>query len=85
MFTIPKASTARAALLAAAVALFASHAAMAAHPKEMSYWADAQSASRATGNGSQVASRAGDRSYGGAAQVASLAGYGDRNAHEQLG
>ena len=67
MFSFTQASTVRAAALVAAVALFAaSHTAMAAKPKEISYWADATSA--------QIASQAGDRYEGSAAQVASQAG-----------
>ena len=74
MFRFTQANTARAALLAATVALFASHTAMAAQPKEVSYWADAQTASQAGDRkeGGQVASQAGDRKDG--AQVASQAG-----------
>ncbi len=84
MFRFTQASTARAALLAAAVALFASHAAMSAQPKEISYWAAAptaqniQTASRAgdasdRGVSAQYASQAGDRKDGAAAQYASRA------------
>lgn len=61
MFHVTHTSIARAALAAAAMALFASHAAWASQPrKEMSYWADAQTASRATGHSAQLASRATD-------------------------
>lgn len=78
MIRFPRASTVRAALAAAAVAMFASHAAMSAQPKEISYWADAQSASRAGdatdhGVSAQYASQAGDRKDGAAAQFASRA------------
>jgi hypothetical protein len=89
MFTIPQASTARAALLAAAVALFASHTAMAAHPKEISYWADAQTASRAGNNDAgasrQLAARGGIHDTGANAQLASRAGNNDAGASKQLG
>lgn len=73
MFSFTQASTVRAALFAAAVALFASHTAMAAHPKEVSYWADAQTASRHgdgtdKGVSAQYASQAGDRHVGAAAE-----------------
>lgn len=73
MFSFTQASTVRAALFAAAVALFASHTAMAAHPKEVSYWADARTASRAgsdtdKGVSAQYASQAGDRHVGAAAE-----------------
>ena len=73
-------TTARAALFAAAaVALFASHDAQAAQHKEMAYWADATTASRAgdatdKGVSAQFASQAGDRKDGAAAQYASQAG-----------
>jgi hypothetical protein len=74
MFRFTQSSTARAALAAVAVALFASQTALAAQPKDISYWADAQTASRAASHedGAQVASQAGDRRDG--AQVASQAG-----------
>jgi hypothetical protein len=88
MFTIPQASTARAAVFAAAVALFASHAAMAAHPKEVSYWADAQSASRAGNNdagaNAQLAARGGIHDGGANAQLAARAGNNDVGANAQL-
>jgi len=88
MFTIPQASTARAAMLAAAVALFASHTAMAAHPKEVSYWADAQSASRAgqndAGANAQLAARGGVHDGGANAQLAARAGNNDAGANAQL-
>jgi hypothetical protein len=94
MFSFTQASTVRAAMLAAAVALFASHTAMAAHPKEISYWADAQTASRAGTNDTganghdQLASRAGTNDTGanGHDQLASRAGTNDTgaNGHDQL-
>ena len=68
-------ATIRAALVAATVALFASHAAYAAQPKEMSDWAQAQTSSRAAEHGPQFASRATDaHEHGGFAQTASRAG-----------
>jgi hypothetical protein len=88
MFTIPQASTLRAAALAAAVALFASHTAMASQPKEISYWADAQTAARAgqhdAGANAQLAARAGQNDRGASEQLASRAGQNDRGASEQL-
>jgi hypothetical protein len=76
MFRFTQASTIRAAFAAAAVAVFASHAALAAQPREISYWADAQMTSRAgvAGVSAQFASQAGDRKDGAAAQYASQAG-----------
>ena len=71
MFRFTHASLTRAVLLAAGVALLAAPAAMATQPKEISYWAQAQTASRAGGT-TQLASQAGDRKYG--AEVASRAG-----------
>jgi hypothetical protein len=89
MFSFTQASTARAALLAATVALFASHTAFAAQPKEISYWADAQTASRAGqtsdhGVAAQFASQAGDRRDGASAQFASQAGDRKDGANAQL-
>jgi hypothetical protein len=89
MFHFTQASTARAALLAAAVALFASHTAMASQPKEISYWADSQAASRAGANDhgftAEMASRAGNNDRGAAERLAARAGANDHGASEQLG
>jgi hypothetical protein len=71
MFRFTQASIARAAVAAAAVALFASHTAFAMQPKEVSYWADAQ-----------TASRAGDRAYGADAQQLASRAY--QNSTVQL-
>ena len=80
MFRFTQANATRAALLAATVALFASHTAMAAQHKEVSYWADAQTASQAGDrkDGAQLASQAGDRKNG--AQLASRATGNGQNA-----
>ena len=71
MFRFTHASLTRAMLLAAGVALLAAPAAMATQQKEISYWAQAQTASHA-GGATKLASQAGDRKYG--AEVASRAG-----------
>jgi hypothetical protein len=92
MTRFSQASTVRAALAAAAVALFASHGAMASQPKEISYWADAQTASRAGANDTgaaahdALASRAGNNDTGASAhdELASRAGDNDRGAAVQL-
>jgi len=89
MFRFNQKTTAKVALVAAAVALFASHAALASTPRqEISYWADAQTAARAGNNdagaSAQLASRAGNNDAGASAQLASRAGNNDAGASAQL-
>jgi hypothetical protein len=69
MFRFTLTSTARAALLAAAVALFASHSALAARPSDPHDRGDIQTTSRAgdasdRGVSAEYASRGGDRQDG---------------------